>query len=439
MRHHLLSALRAFAASLCSAALGTLFLALMLTLHDEPHTVSIPFARVALMLALLACVNEALASRGVTLLLYGAVNTAIGAAGLYAVLRSTVFTPASGGYTVFLCALLACSVIHCAAGAVHPPDSNQFIWLADMLIIGLLLLLACAQLLDHALNTSATGFAAIALLTAFGMTSHLRSGGESGRVVRGTGVGGYLVLFAMLAVCLALAAGLFVLGGGQVDGIVSLVSALWKLLGAFFERIITVLASILSLNLGNYNVLKPEPGHFTVTIIPLDDPQAAGTAPMWLVYGFLVLLGLTLLAVVIGLLLDFRGKVAARVEVKRQRRVVTRKSHLLAALRALLRRMKDAVSFELSLRRNRYTPQGVYVLALRTCRAKEQKKLPSESPGAYLRRLHTLAEQETSTLHLLADQLDAALYGGESIRLSAEEYKRYAAQLREIARGKKQG
>ena len=436
MKHHLSSALRAFTASLCSAALGTLLIALMLTLYDEPHTVAFAYGRIVFTLALLACVNEALASRGVPMLLYGFVNTAIGAAGIYAILRGTVFAPASGVFSVFLCAFIGMSVIHCAASAIRLPDSNQFICLADMLIIGLLLLLACAQLLDHALNTGAAGFCVIALLVAFSMTSHLRSGGESGRVVRGSGIGGYLVLFAMLAACLLLAAGLFVLGGGQVDGIVSLVSALWSLLGAFFKRIIAILAAILSLNLGNYNVLKPEVGHFTVTIVPLDDAQAAGPAPMWLVYGFLALLGLALLAVVIGLLLDFRGKVAGRVEVKRQRRVVTRKSHLLAALRALLRRIKDAVSFELSLHRNRYTPQGVYVLALRTCRAKEQRKRPSESPGAYLRRLHTLASQDASTLDALADQLDAALYGGEIIRLSTEEYKNYASQLREIARNK---
>ena len=440
MKRHLFGALRAFASSLCSCALGVLFLSLMLSLYDELRTVSIPFERAALMLAILALINEALVTRGVPALLYGFVNLLAGGAGVCAVLRGTVFTPASGGYAVFLGALLLLSVVHCAAGAVKPPDSNQFIWLADMLIVGLLLLLACAHLLDHALDGGAVGFALIALAAAFASTSSLRCGGESDRVVRGSGMGGYLVLAGMLALCLVLTAALISLGGGQVDGVVFIVSRLWQLMGALFERVILLFSALLSLNLGKYNPLRREVGNFTATVIALDDPQAAGTAPVWIVYAFLALLGAALLAVILGFLLDFRGMRAERKGKKQRRRVVTRKSHLLSALLALLRAARERVSFELALRRSRLTPQAVYVLALRLCRAKALKKRPAESPGAYLGRLHAqlTAMEAPSTLDRLAAQLNAALYGGEHVRLSAEEYAQYAAQLRTLARGKKE-
>jgi len=439
MKQHLFNALRAFAASLCSCALGVLFLALTLSLYDELRTVSIPFERAVLMLVLLALIDEALVSRGVPALLYGFVNLLAGGAGVFAVLRGTVFTPASGGYAVFLGALLLLSVVHCAAGAMKAPDSNQFIWLADMLIVGLLLLFSCVHLLERALDGGAAGFALLALAAAYISASNLRCGGESDRVVRGSGMGGYLVLAAMLAICLALTAALIFLGRGQVDSIVSFVSRLWKLLGALIERVILLFSALLSLNFGKYNPLKREAGHFTTTVVPLDDPQAAGTAPAWIVYAFLALLGAALVAVLLGFLLDYRGLRVGRTGTKKRRRVLTRKSHLLSALRSVLRALRGRISFELMLRRSRHTPQAVYVLALRTCRAKTLKKRPAESPGAYLYRLHVqlLAMQAPSTLDRLAAQLNAALYGGESVRLSAQEYVQYASQLRTLARGKR--
>ena len=392
--------------------------------------------RLTLLLAALALINEGLASRGVPMLLYGFVNVLCGAAGVYAVLAGTVFTPASEGYAVFFAMLILLSIVHCAVCAVRQPDSNQFIWLSDMLIIGLLLLLSSTHLLARELNTGAVGFSLSALLSSLIMTSHLRSGGESDHVVRGSGIGGWLVLGGMLAVCLALTAGLVVLGGGQVDGIVALAVRLWHLLGSLFERLIKLLAAVLSLNLGKHIVLERQTGHYTVTIIPLDDQQAAGTAPAWIVYGFLALLGLVLLAVIIGFLLDFRGKRAKRAAVSRRRRVVTRKSHLLSALHALFRSLFEAIAFELALRTGKHTPQGLYVLALRTCRSKAIRKQPSESPGAYMRRLHALMceRQETSSLDRLAAMLDAALYGGETIRLHPQERDAFAAQIRTLSR-----
>lgn len=432
MKERIGNVFRSFAASLCSAALMALGLATVLILYDEPHSVQLAALRWAGFLLAVAIVDEGLALRGMPLLAYAAVNAAAAAAGIYAVLGATDFVPASEGYAVFLGVLIAASTALCAFFAQNLPDSNVFVRFTDAVLWCMGALMAFAQFLGHPLNTGILGFACAALLLSVAMASVLRAGGESGNVVRGSGIGGVLVLVLMLSAGLVLCLVLAVLGGGQVDGMVAAAAVLWEKLGWLLEKIIMALAVLLSLNWGKYNVLKRETEHYTVTIVPLGDEQAAGTAPMWIVYGFLALLALALLALVIGLLLDFRGKRVIRERRAAKKRVVTRKNHLLDAILAFIKKAMNAAAFETAYRFGKRSPQKLVVYASRRFRGRQHAKRLSESPGAYMRRLHAALtlQQASSSLDQLADLLDEEIYGQGGRTLDKEKYAAYASQIR---------
>ncbi|MBR5225748.1 MAG: hypothetical protein IKV90_08835 [Clostridia bacterium] len=434
MKERIGNVFRSFAASLCSAALMALGLAIILILYDEPHSVQLAVFRWAGFLFAVAVFNEVLAPRGLPLLAYAAVNAAAAAAGVYAVLGASSFVPASEGYAVFLGFLIASSTALCAFFAQNLPDSNVFVRLTDAILCCVGALMAFAQYLGHPLNTGVLGFACAALLLSVAAASALRAGGESSDVVRGSGIGGVLVLALMLAVGLVLCLALAVLGGGQVDGMVAAAAMLWDKLGWLLEKIMMAFAALLSLNLGKYIVLKPQTEHYTVTIVPLGEEEAAGSAPMWLVYGFLAFLALALLALVIGLLLDLRGKRVIRERRAAKKRVVTRKSHLLDAILAFIKRAVNAAAFETAYRFGKRTPQKLVVYASRRFRGRHHAKRHSESPGAYMRRLHAAltAQQASSSLDQLADLLDEEIYGQGGRTLEKEEYAVYASQIRLI-------
>ena len=431
MRERISNTLRSFAASLCIAALCSLFLALVFSLYDSVRMVDLPVLRWAALLLVLALIDEILASRGLPLLLYAAVNAAAAAAGITFILAATVFMPESEGYAVFLGFLIASSTALCAYFAQQLPDSNVFIRLCDALLIGIALLMASVGFLDKSLNEEIVVFAAAALVTALVMTAQLRAGGESENVVRGSGIGGALVLFAVLAVCLLLCAALIVLGGDQVDGIVAAAVSVWKKLGWLAEKVVYVFAALLSLNFGKHNVLEPDAGHYKVTIVPLNDEKAMGTAPMWLVYGFIGLLALALIVLAVALLMDLRGKRVLRAGRTGRRRVVTRKSHMLSAILALFARLRDAAAFEMTYRFGQRMPQTLYVFAQRRFRLTRLAKSKSESPSAYLRRLDGAlrAQGDASSLDALAVLMDEAIYGGKNIVMSKEEFAAYSAQI----------
>ena len=419
--------LRSFAAGLGAAALCALFLALLLSIYDEARWVELPLLRWTATLLFASVLCEIMAPRGLPLLLYAAVNAAVAAGGIYAVTDAALFVPASGGYAVFLGCMVGASVAFCALYAQKQPDSNLYLRITDMLLIGMVVLLACACLLKKPVNMPVLGFATAGLALSLATTAKLRAGGESENVVRGSGIGGFLVLGAVLAACLLICLALILLGGGQVEGIVAAASAVWRMLGWIAEKGISLFAAFLALDFGRYNVLKPEVGYYTVSVIPLDDEQAAGQAPMWIVYGFLLLLAVALLALIIGFLLDFKGKRVLRAERTRKRRVVTRKSHLLAALAALLGSARDAAAFEMTYRFGPRIPQTLFVFAVRRHRGRRK----NESPGVYMRRLHATlcAQGEASSLDRLAELIDAAVYGGQRILLTRQEYAQYSAQI----------
>lgn len=434
MKERIGNVLRCFAGSLCAAALMALGLAMMLVLYDEPHGVDLAALRWAGVLFILAVLDEALALRGMPLPAYAAVNAAAAATGIRYVLAATAFFPLSEGYAVFLGCLIAASAAFCAFFAQKLPESNVFVRLTDAILCCTGALMALAQFLSHPLNTDILIFAGAALLLSVAACAVLRAGGESGSVVRGSGIGGVLVLAVMLAAGLVLCLVLAALGGGQVDGVVAAAAMLWHKLGWLLEKIVMLFAALLSLNLGKYNVLKQETGHYTVTVVPLVDEQTAGSAPMWLVYGLIALLALAVLGVIIALLLDFRGKRVVRTGREARRRVVSRKSHLLSSILALFHRIADTAAFELAYRFGKRTPQKLAVYASRRFRGNPLAKRQSESPGAYMRRLHAAltAQGETSSLDALADLLDVEIYGRGAGNCSRGEISAYKAQIQSI-------
>ena len=80
MRERISNVLRSAVYSIGASALMALLLAFMLSLHDQTHTVSLPVLLWAGLLLALCAVDEILAPRGLPLLVYGALNTALAAA-----------------------------------------------------------------------------------------------------------------------------------------------------------------------------------------------------------------------------------------------------------------------------------------------------------------------------------------------------------------------
>lgn len=170
-------------------------------------------------------------------------------------------------------------------------------------------------------------------------------------------------------------------------------------------------------------------------------PEGAGLeitakTPQWLIWLFIAAIALLILVVVAAILWALRGTKLSRARRRKASRRVTRSSRMLDALLARLRALREAVSFELSYRRNRRTPQGLYVLAVRACRLTKRRRRPSESPAAFIRRLHSelLENSGLSTLDALADKLERALYAGETVPLSHGESDAFAAQLQAAAK-----
>ena len=142
-----------------------------------------------------------------------------------------------------------------------------------------------------------------------------------------------------------------------------------------------------------------------------------------------------ILAAVILIIWALRSARFGRAKKKNIRRKVTRTSKAGEAIRALIAKTAALVAFELHYRAHRHTPQGIYVYAVRACRAKRIPRKKHESPGAYMRRLHgmLIAQGEKSDLETLAHMLDGALYGGIQPHLERSEADALSAQIRAIA------
>lgn len=436
MKQHLSNALRAFICGLAFAALGALVIALILGLYDMPRTVLLAGAPWALSLLALSLLCEAIAARESNLLVY----LLACAAALYVcgeqVVSRTVFDPASSGFPVFLRLLVWGSGAACARAVLKLPPSDLFVRLGDALIAALACDLALCFSLGDALIPSVLVFALAALCACLLAAAVLRAGGESERVVRGAGTGGLLILAALLFLCVLLAAGLLSLASGRIDSVVDFLLTLWRgavsAVSRVFELFVRFIALFMpkpvqyNMSAGNDSAFLPEGAGLEIT----------AKTPQWLIWLFIAAIALLILAVVAAILWALRGTKLSRARRRKSSRRVTRSSRMLDALLARLRALREAVSFELAYRRNRRTPQGLYVLAVRACRLTRRRRRPSESPAAFIRRLHgeLLENSGLSTLDALADKLERALYAGETVPLSHGESDAFAAQLQAAAK-----
>lgn len=436
MRQSLNHALRSFVSSLTCAASGSVLIALMLSLYDIDRTMTLAVLPWALMLLFQALMCELMLSRGVNALVYLIVNGAVVFFGARCTLDGTVFLPASSGFPVLLGLFIVFSAFICMFAAQRSPGSDVFVRCADAMIILLALLFASVHGLGKALIPTALIMPAAALVLSILLAAMLRAGGESDSVIRGTGAGGFLVLLAMLAICLALTGALLSLGTGHVVGLVGILSVIWDSLCRAGTALLTLFARFLALF-----AINPQQQQQHAAIFQ-DEPavmqgsmEAAKAAPEWVLYLFFAVIAGLILALIIAVLYMLRGKKLGRIPTKRVRRKsVTRKSHMLEAIRALLRRIRERISFEIAYRFGRRSPQKLLILAQRTGAMRLTPRRKSESGGAYLRRIHgiLLDRGVPSGLDMLAEKLDRALYSNLDAPISAGEFDAYALQIRQL-------
>ena len=436
MKDFLISAIRSFVCALCTAAFGALSVALMLALYDMPRTVDLAVLHWGGALLVLALVCEALCRHGVSMLVYLSACCAFLFFGGEQILAHTAFIPGSSGFPVFLRLCIWSSGCTCAYACQKEPGSNAFVRLSDALIFAIGGYMATLYALDEALNIPVLTLSLCALLLSMLVTATLRAGGESDSVIRGTGMGGYLVIGALLGVCLLLAALLLSVSSGHVGGVVELFLLIWDHLSRMAMKLLTAFGLIMAFLFGGQRMMERTPVSQEDSLSYYGGAmKEMGSAPQWVVYLVMGVIAAAILAAILAILWALRSTKLSRTSKKRARRKVTRTSHVGAALRMLIAKAVSLITFELSYRANRRTPQGLYVYAVRTCRIKLLPKHQHESAGAYIRRLHQILLTQTglSTLDRLADMLDQALYGDRKPHLSRGEADAFAAQIRTIA------
>lgn len=433
MKEHLNAAMRSFVCAVVCAALGALLIALMLALYDIDRTVTLAIGAWVIALAAQAIVNELLMAYGTTQLLFLLVNGALLFFASGEVVARTVFLPGSAGFPVLLRIFVLSSGFCCAYAAQKEPDSNVFVRCTDALIIIAALYLAAAFCLGDALHMPILSFALCAFMLAMLMTAMLRAGGESDSVIRGTGIGGWLVLAALMAFCLLITTGLLGVSTGHVESIVGFFLLVWRMITRIGKSALYALAWVLTL-------LAPQYKHASITPAPEADDTidmsglAMPDAPPWIVYVFLGAIAAAALLVLIVVIRALAGAKLTRSRTIRRRRRVTRKSHFLSALRALIASAAASIAFETAYRFGPPSVQRLYVLCVRTGRLRLMPKRKSETPSAYLHRYHSalIAQQTESSLDALAVLLDGALFGNENHSLSKDEYDHYARQIRSL-------
>lgn len=427
---------RSFSCALSAAALGALSITLMLALYDIPRTVDMPVGRWAGVLLILSFVCELLAQRDLSMLAYLLVSGGILFFSGEQIVAHTAFIPGSGGFPVFLRMCIWTSGALCAYACQKEPGSNVFVRLSDVLILAIGAYMATLYALSEAILPPILALALSALLLSMLVTASLRAGGESDSVIRGTGMGGYLVIGALLLICLLLAALLLSVSSGHVDGIVDAFLLIWDFLSRIAMQLLTGIGLLLAYLFGGQRMMERQ------QVVQQDSlaysgggMEEMGAAPQWLVYLVMGVIAAVILTAILAILWALRATKLSRSRKKKTRRKVTRTSHIGAAIRALFARAVDLITFELRYRANRHTPQGLYVFAVRTCLTKRLPRRKHESPGAYLRRLHGVltAQGGASELDQLAGMLDRALYGGMQTQLDRRQADAFAEQIRAIA------
>ena len=436
MKDYLSNAIRSFASALGAAALGALCVALMLALYDMPRTVETDVLLWSCVLFALALISELLVRRGVSMLTCLLVLCAIMYFGGEQVIARTLFIPGSSGFPVFLRLCIWASGITCVYACHKEPGSNAFVRLSDTLILSIGSYMAILYALNEDMNVSILVFSLAALLLSMLVTAALRAGGESDSVIRGTGMGGYLVIGALLGVCLLLVVLILTASSGHVNGFVKAFLIVWSHVSKIAMKLLTVFGLFLAYLFGGQRMMKTQYAAQDHSIAYQAGPmEAMETAPQWVVYLIMGVIAALILAVVIVILWALRSARFGHAQKKKTRRRVTRTSKASEAIRTLIAKATAFISFELHYRTHKHTPQGLYVFAIRACRTKRIPRKRHESAGAYMRRLHGLliSQGEKSDLDALAGMLDNALYGGMQTRLARSQADAFAAQIRAIA------
>lgn len=436
MKDFLLSAIRSFACALIAAAFGALSIALMLALYDIPRTVELAVVHWGVTLFILSFLCEGLSRRSVSMLTYMGTCAAILFFGGEQIISATVFIPGSSAFPIFLRLCIWASGGACAYACQKEPGSDVFVRLSDLLILYIGAYMATLYALSEAMILPILCFALLSLLLSMLVTAALRAGGESDNVIRGTGMGGYLVIGLLLSVCLLLAALLLSVSSGHVYSFVEVFLTIWQALWDAVAKAFTAFVLFMSRLLGPpRSIARPPVSQQDSFAYSAGVMEEMDKAPAWVVYLIMGAIAAVILAAILAILWALRSVKTGRTNKKKSRRKVTRTSRMGEALRALIAKVMGSIAFELHYRANRRTPQGLYVYAVRSCRIKLLPKHKNESAGAYIRRLHKilLAQTGLSTLDRLADMLDRALYSDAKPHLSRGEADTFAAQIRAIA------
>ncbi len=346
----------------------------------------------------------------------------------------------SGASPDLLLLLALCALgtgIHAGVAAWRLPSANGISIYGDILIVELAFYLWAVSGSGYGTSGFLIGISLGTLALDLLTVGHIRTGEESGNVIRGTGIGGRAALCAVLLLCLSVTGGAVGLASGQIHSVVDLLLAVLLFLGRILNAIFTVIGTILG-----YIIL------FFVAILPTSSQAAQEQAmqtlqdssqelmestgaslPAWILYLILAALALALVVYVLHMM---RGKrfQPRRPSVRRQR--IVRKSHLGEELLRLWRRAADRVRFEWNYRRYRKTPEGLFVLAGRCARGRKLVRADGESPGAFLRRIGESLPEDAAELTHLAELLDRVYYGGQICPLSEEEYRKYTAIFRKL-------
>jgi len=226
---------------------------------------------------------------------------------------------------------------------------------------------------------------------------------------------------------------LLALMSGRINSVVDMLLAAWSACVRVISRIFEAFVRLIAL-------IAPKPVQYNMALTQEEAfaPAASGLEvsaqmPRWAIYLFISFMAVLAIAAIVLILWALRNTKLSRSPRRKARRI-TRSSRMLESILAYIRALRESLAFESAYKKNRRTPQGLYILAMRRCRLTKLKKHPGESPPAFILRLHAhlIAVSGMSTLDALAGKLERALYAGESVPLSHGESDAFAAQIQAL-------
>jgi len=435
--------IRGISVLLSDVALACLMLMLVpLLLHRQ---VPAGYGVWLLYLAVQFLVSYGMLAAGTGMNLYLTVSAAMIGAGTFFTCRAFSGLLAVAGSTGME-GLLWCIGICAAATGVHGawmayrlPGANGILRYVDCLAAAIAFYLYTAYETGEAGDQALLGISLAAVFLDLFAVNQLRTGEECPSVIQGAGSGGKLLLGLIFLLCLAVTGGIVGLASGQVHSLVDvllvILAGIWRILSAVLEAFALVLGYVILFVLAllpNAPAAAQEKAAAMVWEGADAVAESAGALlPAWV---WQVLLAAGLAAGIGAVFYGFRHVKLRRTVVRKKTRRVVRKSHFWESVGRLAGQVRDWLWFQWSYLRCRRTPQGLFILAERTGRRLHMKRRMAESPGAYVRRLAAVqAASSDFSLEELARMLDGAFYGGQDIRLTAEEYAGYRRQVKYLA------